>query len=105
MVLPLWHTLALAAWLQLPAAAEPGLDRDDLTVIHSALSATAVAEMQRGGAGGELLVLDETVVFCSSKLHLRVACIREGVDLPSTERMLVPLRLPPRDIAGTRTVA
>jgi hypothetical protein len=105
MALSPWAALAAGALLQLQPAAEPSLGRDDLAVIHSALSATALADMRRGGADGELLVLDETVVLCSSTHHLEVACMREGVDLPSAERTLVPLRVPPREIADTRTVA
>jgi hypothetical protein len=96
MALSPWAALAAGALLQLQPAAEPRLGRDDLAVIHSALSATAVADMRRGGADGELLVLDETVVLCSSTHHLEVACMREGVDLPSAERTLVP-RSPSRN--------
>lgn len=104
MTLSMWATLAVGALLQLPPVAEPKLDRDDLAVMNSALRATAIAEMRRG-ADGELLVLDETVVFCSSNHHSQVACMRENVDLPAAERTLVPLRIPSREIPGTRIVA
>ena len=105
MTVSIWATLAVGALLQLPPLATPSLDRDDLAVIHSALRATVIADMRRGGADGDLLVLDETVVFCSSHRHLQVACMREAVDLPSAERTLVPLRVPSGEIEGTRTVA
>ena len=103
MAVSLRATMVAGALLQLPPVPPASLDRDDLAVVCSALSATAVVDMGRGGADGELLVLEETAVICSSNHHSQVACIREGVDLRSTERTaLSPLFLV--EIADRRVV-
>lgn len=102
-----WSTLvtlsALAAVLQLPAVVAPGLDADDVAVIRAAVEATAVADARRQAPGRELLVLDKTVVFCSSPKASRV-CMREYVDLPSGQRTQLPLPLPNLQIRGTRPI-